>query len=232
MLSIFNNLRTITFASTLLRLCLSFTLGALIGLERSSKNRPAGFRTHILVCVGATVASLTGHYTFLNMHMPADVSRLGAQVITGLGFIGAGTIFVTRRNAVKGLTTAAGLWATGIVGLAIGAGFYEGGILAAALILFAEVYFGNVGTRIRHAPLFQLSLQYSAKNSLDDVLRCCKDHNMTITNLQIITADKKTSLYSARISLFADSVTDAEKILVYIRNIAGIQDAQVDAWQE
>ena len=232
MLSIFNGLRNITAASTILRLVLAFVLGGAIGLERSSKNRPAGFRTHILVCIGAATAALTGHYVFLNLHMPADVSRLGAQVITGLGFIGAGTIFVTRRNAVKGLTTAAGLWATGIVGLAICAGFYEGGILAAAFILFVELYFGTVSLNIKHAPLFQLSLEYSDKRSLDDVLRCCKDHNMTITNLQVITADKKASMYTARISLFADSVMDAEQVLVYIRNISGIDHAAVEAYQD
>ena len=136
MLSIFNGLRDINTATILFRMVLAMILGGLIGIERSMKNRPAGFRTHILIIIGATTASLTGHYIYLIMNLPTDMSRLGAQVITGLGFIGAGTIIVTGSKTVKGLTTAAGLWATGIVGLSIGAGFYEGALSGTISILF------------------------------------------------------------------------------------------------
>lgn len=82
-----------------------------------------GFRTHILVCIAAAITTLTSQYLYVVMHYYTDMARLGAQVIAGMGFIGAGTIIVTRRNRVKGLTTAAGLWGAAIVGLAIGAGF-------------------------------------------------------------------------------------------------------------
>ena len=107
MLSVFNNLREINTLTILFRMVLAIICGGLIGLERSVKNRPAGFRTHILIIVGATTASLTGHYIYLNMSLPTDMSRLGAQVITGLGFIGAGTIIVTGQKTVKGLTVGA-----------------------------------------------------------------------------------------------------------------------------
>ena len=87
---------------------LAVLCGGLIGLEREYKRRPAGFRTHILICLGAAMTTLTSQHLYLNMGMYTDVSRLGAQVIAGVGFIGAGTIIVTKRQRVKGLTTAAG----------------------------------------------------------------------------------------------------------------------------
>ena len=108
---------------------LAFLCGGLVGLEREYKRRPAGFRTHILICMGAAMTTLTSQYLYLEMNYQTDMARLGAQVVAGIGFIGAGTIIVTRRQRIKGLTTAAGLWATAIIGLALGAGFYEGGCL-------------------------------------------------------------------------------------------------------
>ena len=110
----------LSFLSLVLRLLLASLCGTLVGLERSSKNRPAGFRTHILVCLGSAVAANTGSYLFIGLKLPADVSRISAQVITGLGFIGAGSIIITKKLTIKGLTTAAGLWVTGIIGLCVG----------------------------------------------------------------------------------------------------------------
>ena len=100
--------------------------GSAIGIEREFKRRPAGFRTHILICLGAAMTTLTSQYLSLIMHYYTDMARLGAQVVAGIGFIGAGTIIVTKRQRVKGLTTAAGLWTVAIIGLALGGGFYEG----------------------------------------------------------------------------------------------------------
>ena len=144
MFELFDNVRDVTFLSVLIRLGLTFLCGALIGLEREYKRRPAGFRTHILICVGAAMTTMTGQYLFLSQGLYTDMARLGAQVIAGIGFIGAGTIIVTRRNQIKGLTTAAGLWTCAIVGLAIGAGFYEGGLIAAALVLVSELIFSQL----------------------------------------------------------------------------------------
>ena len=90
---------------------LAVVCGGLIGLEREYKRRPAGFRTHILICLGAAMTTLTSQFLYLNLHYYTDMARLGAQVVAGIGFIGAGAIIVTRRRRVKGLTTAAGLWA-------------------------------------------------------------------------------------------------------------------------
>ena len=109
MLSVFDGLRSVTTLSVFVRLACAFICGGIIGIERSYKRRPAGFRTHILICIGAAITTLTSQYLYLNMHYFTDMARLGAQVVAGIGFIGAGTIIVTKRQNVKGLTTAAGL---------------------------------------------------------------------------------------------------------------------------
>ena len=183
MLGIFDGLRDITVLSTLVRLLMAVLLGGLIGLERSFKNRPAGFRTHILVCVGACIASMTGIYLYLNMQLPTDISRLGAQVVSGLGFIGGGTIIVINNRKIKGLTTAAGLWTCGVIGLATGAGFYEGAILGTGLVLLAETLFSYLGSKISHNEAFKILLEYNDKNALNDVMRYCKNNRMAISNL-------------------------------------------------
>lgn len=122
--------------STALRLVLAVIFGGIIGLERGANRHPAGFRTHILVCVGATLAMLTNEY-ICQIYGTGDPARLGAQVITGVGFLGVGTILVTGRHKIKGLTTAAGLWASACLGLALGIGFYSGAVIAAIVIFIS-----------------------------------------------------------------------------------------------
>ena len=135
MLTALDPLRQLDLASLLFRLALAMFFGGMIGMERERKRRPAGFRTHILICLGAAMTTLTSQYMFLTMHLYTDVARLGAQVISGIGFIGAGTIIVTRDKRVKGLTTAAGLWAAAIIGLACGAGYVECAVFATLVVL-------------------------------------------------------------------------------------------------
>lgn len=128
-------LRQINILSIIVRLCLAMLFGGIIGFERERKKRPAGLRTHILVCIGATLTMITNQYIVEHLQMGGDPTRLGAQVISGIGFLGAGTIIVTGKQQVKGLTTAAGLWASACMGLAIGIGFYEGALIGCLFIL-------------------------------------------------------------------------------------------------
>ena len=142
-------LREMNVISILLRLVLAMLFGGFIGLERERKRRPAGFRTYMLVCLGAALTMLLSQYesfmvttawreTAAEIGLRTDVSRFGAQVINGIGFLGAGTIIVTGKQEVKGLTTAAGLWASACMGLAIGAGFYECVLLGFVLIFLTN----------------------------------------------------------------------------------------------
>ena len=114
----------ITQQAVIIRILAAVLVGGLIGFERGMKNRPAGLRTYMLVCVGSCLIMMTNQYIF-QVTGAGDPMRLGAQVISGIGFLGTGTIVVTRHNQIKGLTTAAGLWACAGVGLALGIGFYE-----------------------------------------------------------------------------------------------------------
>ena len=221
MLSFLGSLRSISFLSVLLRMVLACVCGAAVGLERSAKNRPAGFRTHILVCLGASVASMAGLYLYLVMELPTDATRIAAQVISGLGFIGAGTIIVTKHWDIRGLTTAAGLWVTGIIGLAIGAGFYEGGILGTLLVLMTETWFGMLSSRIQKSPEYVLRVHYNEKDSLDQVLRHCKDRKMSITNLQIHSDTRDNTRYSADIRLRGEIKADV--LALQIGRMPGIE---------
>ena len=223
MLHLFDCLRDVRLISVIFRMLLAMICGALIGLERSYKNRPAGFRTHILVCIGAAAASMTGIYLAVNRQFPTDLSRLGAQVVSGLGFIGGGTIILTKKKSIKGLTTAAGLWACGIIGLAIGAGFYEGGILAAATILMVEIYGSDLGSRIKHNPEFHISLRYQDKAVLDNLLRFCKDNRFSIRNLQVRgTYDAEQPVYTAMIDLRSRKFSTLDMLIAHARTLDGV----------
>ena len=125
--------REVTVFAVIIRIMCAVVIGGIIGMERSIKNRPAGLRTYMLVCVGACLIMLTNHFIY-QMTGAGDPMRLGAQVVSGIGFLGAGTIIVTKHNQIKGLTTAAGLWSAAGVGLALGIGFYEAALTAAVAI--------------------------------------------------------------------------------------------------
>ncbi len=186
MLPILDGLRDVNMLSVAVRMLLAVLCGGIIGVEREYKRRPAGFRTHILICLGAAMTTLTSQYLCLTMHYFTDMARLGAQVVAGIGFIGAGTIIVTRRQRVKGLTTAAGLWAAAIIGLSLGAGFYEGGIAATILILIAEMVFSKMEYRILdHAPEINLYMEYRDKTCLEEILRLYRQRNIKILNMEI-----------------------------------------------
>lgn len=124
--------------SIVTRFCLAIICAGIIGLERARRRHAAGLRTYILVCLGSMIVMLTNQYMYEVFEI-GDVGRLGAQVISGIGFLGAGTILVTSRSQIKGLTTAAGLWASACIGLAIGIGFYTAAILGTAFSLIAFV---------------------------------------------------------------------------------------------
>ena len=124
--------------SILARIFLAMILGGLIGLEREKSKRPAGFRTHILVCVGACMTALIGFFVWNETGGNNDPMRISAQVISGIGFLGVGTILVKEHDHITGLTTAAGLWATATIGIACGCGFYIGAFFGTLVVAVTE----------------------------------------------------------------------------------------------
>ena len=122
----------------LIKLGITTILSGIIGFEREHSHRPAGFRTHILVAVGSALVMLTSVYIFESQGMTGDVTRMSAQVLSGIGFLGAGTI-LREGFSVKGLTTAAGIWTTSSVGLAIGAGYLVPSVIILIFIILSLV---------------------------------------------------------------------------------------------
>ena len=120
----FENLAVAAF-----RVLIALIVGGIIGMERGRQGRAAGMRTHILVCIGATLASMTGMYVYQVLGVSNDPLRLAAQVISGIGFLGVGTILIKGRFQITGLTTAAGIWCAATIGIALGVGYYEGAIV-------------------------------------------------------------------------------------------------------
>ena len=127
----------------LLRLILAAVLGGIIGIERESINRPAGFRTHILVCVGSALTMLVSISMGKSFGIGADPGRIAAQVISGIGFLGAGTIIREGAN-IKGLTTAASLWTVAAIGLAAGSGYYMGAVFTTGLAILTLITLSKV----------------------------------------------------------------------------------------
>jgi len=130
-------------ARIILRIVLATICGGLIGLERGTHGQAAGPRTFSLVCLGSCLATITDEY-LIGVYGSGDPARISAQVISGVGFLGVGTIIVTGKNNVKGLTTAAGLWTTACLGIAFGAGFLSAAIAAMAMFLFVMTAFSSL----------------------------------------------------------------------------------------
>ena len=186
MLSFLDSVRDLTTGAVVLRMLLAAAAGGAIGLEREFRRRPAGFRTHILICLGACITTMTSQYLLLEMHYYTDITRLGAQVVAGIGFVGAGAIVVTRSRQVKGLTTAAGLWVSAIIGLSLGAGFYEGGIYTMLLVLGAELVLTRFEYRtLRNSSRLNLYVEYETRPQLDGVLMLLEREHIKASRLEI-----------------------------------------------
>ena len=188
MLDIFDFVRKehIDWLTVAIRLGVAVLCGGFIGIERERKRRPAGFRTHILICLGAAMATLTSQYVALESGLNTDMARLGAQVIAGIGFIGAGTIIVTKRRQVKGLTTAAGLWTSAIVGLCCGAGFIEGALLATVVIMIVELLLVKIEYFVvSTARVVNLYVEYVDNSKLGNIVDTIKNNNAYINDMEI-----------------------------------------------
>ena len=144
-------LREFNLWTVIIRLFLSAILGGIIGLERGKQRRAAGLRTHILVCVGSALTVMVGLFAKYKLGIEGtDPLRVSAQVISGIGFLGAGTIMLKGRFQIVGLTTAAGLWVTAAIGLSAGVGFYEGAIAAFVISLFAVMILSKLEYHINN----------------------------------------------------------------------------------
>ena len=223
---------------TLIRLGLALVCGAIIGLEREHKRRPAGFRTHMLVCIGAALAMLISQYLsmmegfywaeLLGVTNRTDVARLGAQVINGIGFLGAGTIIVTGRQEVKGLTTAAGLWASACMGLAIGAGFVEGALLGCAMIGLTIIAFGRVERLITsRARNVHVYVEFDHVDDVGRIIASLKEKEIRIFDVEIHKTKNQQALPGAVFSIRLPRMmlhTEVMAQLATIKNVRSVEE--------
>jgi len=177
-------LREVTYLAVVLRIVIAALLGGIMGLEREIKNRAAGLRTYMLVCVGACLVMLTNQYIF-QVFGAGDPVRMGAQVVSGIGFLGAGTIIVTRRSQIKGLTTAAGLWSAAGVGLAIGIGFYEAAIIGSLAIFVVMTVMQRLDAGMRkRSSRVSAYFELDKELSLGDFLRQADELSVAVGDIQ------------------------------------------------
>ena len=216
-------LREVTYLSVILRLFCALVIGGVIGLERGLKNRPAGLRTYMLVCVGSCLIMLTNQYLF-QVSQSGDPMRLGAQVVSGIGFLGAGTIIVTKHNQIRGLTTAAGLWAAAGVGLALGVGFYEAALVAGALIFTVLTLLQRMDNRMRSKTrVLEVYLEISDEINIGVLVRKIRSMNVEVEDLQMEN-DVATDEYgrSLIVTLKLKKRTEHGHILDKLRKIEGV----------
>ena len=196
-----SDLSTINDTTIVLRLVMSVLLGGIIGFERGRAGRPAGLRTHILVCMGSTLAIMTNQFVFEKYNV-SDPTRIAAQVVSGIGFLGAGTIIVTGRHQVKGLTTAAGLWATACMGLAIGIGFYKAAIVSCLLIAFATIVlhrFDNM--MLSKSKMLDVYIEIKKTTPMNKVLDQIKMNEISIDSLEMVRASYDTNAFAVIMTL-------------------------------
>ena len=224
-------LRELNEISIMVRFVLAVICGGLIGIEREHKHRPAGFRTHILVCIGAASTTMTGQYLLtLNAIAPvtSDPLRLGAQVIAGIGFIGAGTIIVTKRRQVKGLTTAAGLWTSAIIGLAIGVGYYEIAMYATFLILLTEIILSKLDWFIlSRAKCINVYIEYTNPDNLSDIMFVLKQLEVQVIDVEVAKMRGETEQNtSAILSLELSKKNSPNVVLSRISRVEGVRSVE------
>lgn len=213
-----------------LRLLGATILGGLIGIERESVRRAAGFRTHILVCIGATLVMLISVFIFESYrhYTNLDPARLGAQVISGIGFLGAGTI-IKDGGSIKGLTTAASLWAVACIGLALGVGFYWGAFIATAIVLLSLKVFTGLERMIPDKRKI-LTLQLDIDNVPGQLGRVADElGSMEISIVQISLEMDSDDSKSAVLTLQCKSVkaVDQQKVLYRLGNTTGVNGARI-----
>ena len=206
MLHAFDFAREMTFLGVAVRMIAAVICGGLVGIEREVKRRSAGFRTHILICLGASVTILTNLFLYQVMHLETDISRMGAQAIAGVGFIGAGTILVTRKRRVRGLTTAAGLWSMSVIGLVCGAGYLELAIVATVMVLLAEVLLSRFEYRfIRKVQDVNLYIEYSSAQCIQQIVNVLNETGVQISDMEINRIpDGEDHRYCAVVQVMAD----------------------------
>lgn len=220
--------RELTLTAIILRIVTAEILGGIIGLERGRANRPAGMRTYMLVSIGSCVVMLINQYAY-QVYGVGDPVRLGAQVVSGIGFLGAGTIIVTTHNQIKGLTTAAGLWASACIGLAIGIGLYEVAIVACIAVFSVLTIMHKWDFYLKNRTnVLDLYIELASSVPFGTFLRNARELDLEVSDIQ----KEDHSHYDSEVIPFTITIRSKtsrthDQILRSIRNMEGVRYYEV-----
>ncbi len=221
------------FLDAMIKLSVTTFLSGFIGYEREHSHRPAGFRTHILVAVGSALVMLTSVYIFDSQGMVGDVTRMSAQVLSGIGFLGAGTI-LREGFSVKGLTTAASLWAVACIGIAVGAGFYAGALVATIVIYLTLNSLKRFIVRGSAGKLVFIELKDVAVQ-IPVITKTIKQCGGTIHSMEVVYTETKDLKFKRRkdtsvikILVFPKNDDSLTLMLTTIRSMEDVEDIYVD----
>mgnify|MGYP000675893301 CR=1 FL=1 len=210
------------------RILIAGICGGLIGYERNNRLKEAGIRTHLIVALAAALIMVVSKYGFSDVTtlkgVALDPSRIAAQIVTGVGFLGAGTILVTKSHEIKGLTTAAGLWAVSIIGTAIGAGFYTGGTVCYAFILLAMNVLRLVDVRIQsRQKTATVYFELRSKLSIGQLVRLAREKDCTLSELELYAdSGYGDNLVCGTFTLWAEGRTSLDDILRELSAVEGV----------
>jgi putative Mg2+ transporter-C (MgtC) family protein len=207
-----------------LRIVLSGILGAVIGYERQARHKAAGLRTHMLVSMGSCLIMILSYkiYYMVEGHTNADPARLAAQVVSGIGFLGAGSIMKDGLN-VRGLTTAASLWVVSAVGLTVGAGFYEGAIFVTVMILVVLGILTKIEYRTYDSSTFLLIVEGDENEELlGQICKTLAEHNVAILDVKL----ESKSPFAASFLIKSSKEFKNQQIIAQILTIQGIRAAR------
>lgn len=211
---------TLSTGTVILRLFLSTLLGGIIGFERGKHGRAAGFRTHIILCVGATLTSLVGAYCFEVLDYTSDPMRIAAQVVSGIGFLGAGAIILKNKTTITGLTTAAGMWTTAVIGIATGAGFYAGAITGTVL-LFCTTTFFTMFEKSRKS-IINVYIEINDAHRTNEVISHITEICDNISDIQIQSPKSNISGAVAMMVVIDKEHSHAEYLISEFKKIDGV----------
>ena len=217
--------------SWICRLITAVILGGIIGFEREHSHRPAGFRTHILVSVGSALIMMTAIYISKHIEGEIDLSRMSAQVVSGVGFLGAGTI-LREGFSVKGLTTAASLWAVSCIGLAIGAGYYTGALVATIVIYLTLNTFKKLIAKNNRSKNLYIEAENMSKQAAD-IGAIVKRYGGLLHSLEVLYADssptkRKSDSIVLKAVIFPSDEESLNMTISAIRALDGIRDLYID----
>lgn len=170
----------------IIRMVSALIIGIVVGLDRGMKRRGAGIKTHTLVCLGSALVMLTGQFIYMTTNGSNYIDRLPAQVISGVGFLGVGTIIVTGRNQVRGLTTAASLWTCACLGLAVGIGFVDGALVTLLLVIFTLKVLSWVDEEIhKRSKVFDAYIEFDSNKGVSTFIGEMRKLKIKVVNFEI-----------------------------------------------